>query len=72
MEIKRIYIKPVTEEFVILDKPTLLSGTETLEPYPDEPSAKSNNLWDMDENDADGTQYGFHRVGGSHKSLWED
>lgn len=67
---KKLYIKPRTDRIISYGAYHLLAGSETTEPEPFEPAAKKN-IWSSDE-DAAEEQYGFRRVGGSTKSLWED
>lgn len=67
---KKKYIKPRADRIISYGVYHLLAGTETYDPYPGAPAAKKN-IWSSDE-DAAEEQYGFRRVGGSTKSLWED
>lgn len=74
---KKMYIKPRTDRIISYGAYHLLAGSEITEPDseitepdPFEPAAKKN-IWSSDE-DAAEEQYGFRRVGGSTKSLWED
>lgn len=69
---KKQYIKPRADRIISYEAYHLLAGseTETTDPEPFEPDAKKN-IWSSDE-DAAEEQYGFRRVGGSTKSLWED
>lgn len=72
MENKRLYIKPKTELVKAYPVDCVLDARTSPVPHPFEPGAKSNNLWDQEDDNSDIDQYGFHRVGGSHKNLWDD
>lgn len=67
---KKKYIKPRADRIISYGVYHLLAGTETNDPEPFEPGAKKN-IWSSDE-DAAEEQYGFRRVGGSTKNLWDD
>lgn len=72
---KKKYIKPRADRIISYGAYHLLAGSppkdsDTYEPDPGPPGAKKN-IWSSDE-DAAEEQYGFRRVGGSSKNLWED
>lgn len=72
---KKKYIKPRADRIISYGAYHLLAGSppensETTEGEGFEPAAKKN-IWSSDE-DAAEEQYGFRRVGGSTKSLWDD
>lgn len=67
---KKKYIKPRADRIISYGVNHLLAGSESWEGQGFEPGAKKN-IWSSDE-DAAEEQYGFRRVGGSAKSLWDD
>lgn len=69
MKNRKIYISPRTDLIKVSSEDSILVVKKSVQPHAGEPAKK--NIWSSDE-DAAEEQYGFRRVGGSTKSLWED
>lgn len=69
MKNRKIYVRPRTDLIKVSSEDSILVVKKSVQGHADEPAKK--NIWSSDE-DAAEEQYGFRRVGGPAKNLWED
>lgn len=69
MKNRKFYVSPRTDLIKVSSEDSILVVKKSVQGHAFEPAKK--NIWSSDE-DAAEEQYGFRRVGGSTKSLWDD